>query len=69
MLLPALLEVGELYLLAWLLSKVWRGGFSLPAQIGITGFCLFWAAVRTITVYRNVKSTWNGTPWWLADRY
>ncbi|WP_312335912.1 hypothetical protein [Anaerospora hongkongensis] len=69
MLLPVLLEAGELYLLVWLLTVVWRNGLSLPVQIAITGFCVFWSAIRMRNVYTSVRSTWNGFPWWLADRY
>jgi len=68
MLLPVLLEAGELYLLVWLLTIVWQNGFSFIVQIVITGFCLFWSTIRMRNVYTSVKSTWNGFPWWLADR-
>lgn len=68
MLLPVLLEAAELYLVVWLLSKVWRSGFSFAVQIGITGFCLFWTTIRMINVYKSVKNTWNGAPWWITGR-
>lgn len=68
MLLPVLLEAGELYFVVWLLSKVWRSDFSFAVQIGISVFCLFWTTIRMINVYKSVKNTWNGVPWWLAGR-
>jgi hypothetical protein len=69
MLLPVVLEAGELYLLVWLLTIVWQNGIYFIVQIAITGFCIFWSIIRVRNVYTSVRSTWNGLPWWLADRY